>query len=131
MPFESPAIVELMGHQKIAGKVTEEVIAGVAMLRVDVPKTDDYEEYTKFYAANALYCITPTDEKTMLAAVRALCKPPVSPWVVNFPETPLLAEKTVTDDPIEFWDNGDDAIEAMIAEADTVTDQLVDRLQQE
>lgn len=35
--FEGFAIVELMGRHVVAGYVTEQVIAGVAMLRVDVP----------------------------------------------------------------------------------------------
>lgn len=37
--FDSWCIVELFGHSKIAGKCTEENIAGSNMLRVDVPET--------------------------------------------------------------------------------------------
>ena len=35
--FNEWALVELFGHQKIVGKVTEATLAGGAFLRVDVP----------------------------------------------------------------------------------------------
>ena len=112
MAFESSAIVELMGHQKIAGKVSEETIAGSAMLRVDVPKTGSRDAFTKFYSATAIYCITPTDEATMVAAVAALDKPPVSPYVVRLPESPRLAERVSSysylDDDFDDDDDIDD-----------------------
>lgn len=38
--FEQWAIVELMGHRRLAAKVTEQVIAGQAMLRIDVPQVE-------------------------------------------------------------------------------------------
>lgn len=54
--FEAHAIVELMGHSRIAGRVSEQVIGGASMLRVDVPKTARCEAYTKFYSSGAVYC---------------------------------------------------------------------------
>ena len=48
------AIVELMGHARIAGKISEQVMFGTALLRVDVPKTSHQAEFTKFYAAGAI-----------------------------------------------------------------------------
>ncbi|MGC4059383.1 MAG: hypothetical protein QM749_00390 [Aquabacterium sp.] len=38
------AIVELFGHQKIAGHISEQTFGGQAMVRVDVPEVT-YEEY--------------------------------------------------------------------------------------
>jgi hypothetical protein len=35
--FDSWAVVELFGHQQIAGRVTEASIGGCSFLRVDVP----------------------------------------------------------------------------------------------
>ena len=35
--FEQWAIVEIFGHQRIAGKVTEQTIGGCSFVRVDVP----------------------------------------------------------------------------------------------
>lgn len=61
--FESWAIVELMGHRKIAGKVTEKIIAGTPLLRIDVPAVGDSKGLTQFYGASSIYCLTPTTEE--------------------------------------------------------------------
>jgi hypothetical protein len=37
--FHSWAIVELFGHNQLAGLVTEQTIAGQSFIRIDVPKT--------------------------------------------------------------------------------------------
>jgi len=60
--FEGWAIVELMGHRRLAGHVSEQQIAGTAFLRLDVHDPDG-EVVTQFYAPNAVYCITPTTEE--------------------------------------------------------------------
>jgi len=80
--FESWAIVELMGHSVIAGYVTEQSIAGSAMLRVDVPKVDNHEPFTKFFGGSAIYGITPTTEELAKSAAKRLAVRPVSLWVV-------------------------------------------------
>lgn len=105
MGFEAFAVVELMGHAKIAGKVTEQVIAGVAMLRVDVPKTSKRDGYTKFYSAGALYCLTPCDEATAQRAAEAFDVEAISPYILHLPTSPMLAEK------VERWDDEDDFVD--------------------
>ncbi len=51
--FPCWAIVEVMGHQKFAGMVHEQQVAGVGMLRIDVPavpqegRCEQLEPYTK------------------------------------------------------------------------------------
>lgn len=102
MSFETFAIVELFGHQRIAGKATEVTVVGVAMLRVDVPKTSRCDAYTKYYSAGAIYAITPTDEATATAAAENLNLPPVDPWVARLPTSPLLSAKTTI--PEDDWD---------------------------
>ena len=62
-PFDSWAIVEVMGHQCYAGRVTEETIAGTAFVRVDVPAIDGTPAFTKLLGASAIFCITPCDEE--------------------------------------------------------------------
>lgn len=41
--FDLWCIVELFGHNRIAGRCTEQNVAGVNMLRVDVPATSGSE----------------------------------------------------------------------------------------
>ncbi len=64
--FDSWCVVELFGHKRIAGRVTEQQIGSTSFVRVDVPETPESIGYTKFYGAGAIYAMTPTSE----AAVR-------------------------------------------------------------
>ena len=98
MGFEAWAIVEIMGHVRLAGKVTEETIAGVQLLRVDVPKTKTREPFTKYYGATAIYSITPTDEATATFAAEQFDQQPVQPYVLRMPQNPALAEKVIDED---------------------------------
>lgn len=88
------AILELMGHRRLAGRVTEEEVAGVNMLRIDVPRGDGFT--TQYYGAAAIYCITPTTE-AVARDVASMNQPqPVSPWeVARAPALPGPAD----DDP--------------------------------
>lgn len=91
---EMHAIVELMGRAQIAGKVSEQVMFGTALLRCDVPKTSQRDGFTKFYAAGAIYCITPTSEEIAQAAAERFNEAPINPWLL--PTSPLLAAKIQT-----------------------------------
>lgn len=61
--FQTWAVVELMGHQRIAGYVSEVEIAGHGMIRVDVPDTGERPRYSKVYGPSAIYAITPCEEE--------------------------------------------------------------------
>lgn len=84
--FEQFAIVELFGHQVIAGKVSEQVVGGQGFVRVDVPSIEGAEGFTKFYGAGAIYAITPCNEETMLAAVEGLRQKPIDVWKLHLPQ---------------------------------------------
>jgi hypothetical protein len=60
------AILELMGHRRMAGWLTEVQVAGAMLLRIDVPASetlgDEARAATQLYASGAIYCITPTTE---------------------------------------------------------------------
>ncbi|MDR2919709.1 MAG: hypothetical protein LBV72_10150 [Tannerella sp.] len=60
--FETWAVVELFGHNQLAGKITEQVIAGQSFVRIDVPKTSKCPAFTKYHLPTAVYGITPVDE---------------------------------------------------------------------
>ena len=86
--FESWAVVEIMGHVTIAGLVTEQTIAGQPLIRIDVPAVDGQAAFTKFYGGASIYCITPCDEATALAAVKGLRQKPIEVWKLNIPALP-------------------------------------------
>lgn len=61
-----------MGHQRFAGLVTEETVAGAAFLRIDIPATGKQVAFTKLFSPSSVYSITPTTEelaKTMAASI--------------------------------------------------------------
>lgn len=78
--FEAWCIVELFGHAKIAGKCSEQNIAGTNMLRVDVPETKDQPAFTRFLGSGAIYAINPVDETTATIAAQSLSVAPISVW---------------------------------------------------
>ena len=96
--FKTWAIVELFGHQVIAGDVSEQVIAGQGFVRLDVPAVEGQAAYTKFYGHAAIYCITPTDEATAKAAAKSLNRPPVELWRLNLPEIAQHASRSAQDE---------------------------------
>lgn len=87
------AVVELMGHNKIAGKIKEVSIAGGAMLRVDVPAVGEQKEYTRFFGHSSIYSINPTTEEVATAMVSQCGSQPVHRY-----ELPKLAEKNHIDE---------------------------------
>lgn len=93
--FDSWAVVELFGHTRLAGRVTEQTIGGSSFLRLDVPE-QTYEErrgdygvdgtyriravevtvppFTKYLTQGAIYSMTPCSEEVarkVLASLRA------------------------------------------------------------
>lgn len=88
--FKAWAIVELMGHQKIAGYVTEMVMGGSSMLRVDVPETDSQPAFTRIFNPSALYAINPVTEDVALQMARSLKAQPVISYDMQ-----VMIQKTV------------------------------------
>jgi len=79
--FESWAIVELFGHQQIAGLVTEQQVGGQSFVRVDVPEVDGEPVFTKLYGSGAIYAITPCSEEVARLAVERLAVRPIKIWM--------------------------------------------------
>lgn len=84
--FEGWAIVELMGHRRIAGRVSETEIAGAKLLRVDIPGDGPDDYATQFVGGASIYCLTPTTEEMARAAARSSRPEPVTRWELPKPE---------------------------------------------
>lgn len=76
--FDTWAIVEIMGHVTMAGRVTEQAIGGQGFIRVDVPESGKQAAFTRFYGPGAIYSITPVDEQTGRLAVANLRQEPIT-----------------------------------------------------
>lgn len=81
--FDLWCIVELFGHNRIAGRCTEQNVAGVNMLRVDVPATSKNNEFTRILSAGAIYAINPVQEEVAKAVAENLNVSPITPWAVS------------------------------------------------
>ncbi len=78
--FAEWAVLELMGHRRLAGRMTEQEIAGVKFLRLDIPESEGNSATTQFYSPAAVYAITPTTEAVARAAAAATRLEPVARW---------------------------------------------------
>lgn len=90
--FEMWAVVEVFGHQKFAGKVTEQSIGGCNFVRVDVPGVPESKgrygdaigerpPFTKLFGQGAIYSMTPVDESVALAVARSIAAEPMSIYI--------------------------------------------------
>lgn len=97
--FDLWCIVELFGHAKIAGRCTEQNIAGTNMLRVDVPETLAQPSFTRFFGGNAIYAINPVDEDTCKFMAEKIQVKPIESWNISEimkKHSALLLEKSST-----------------------------------
>jgi hypothetical protein len=95
-PFDTWAIVELLGHRRLAGRCTEETLFGAALLRIDIPTSPDTWE-TQYYSAAALYGLQPVSED---AARRVAARSQPQPlYAYELPAPRVYAEAAPDDDP--------------------------------
>jgi hypothetical protein len=81
--FEEWAIVELFGHQRIAGRVSEQTVGGTAFVRVDVPAREGVQPMTRLFGQGAIYSMTIVDEETAQLAAKGCMPEPMSQWTVQ------------------------------------------------
>lgn len=77
------AMVELFGHQRIAGKVTPCELGAGALVRIDVPAVGDRAPLTKFYNVKAIYGITPVDKASCERMARDIRAEPISEYSIQ------------------------------------------------
>ena len=81
------AIIELFGHARIAGRLTEQVIAGQGFIRVDVPivPEDKFHQaqdgFSRLFGPGAIYSITPVSQETACAAAKGMRVEPVNVYL--------------------------------------------------
>lgn len=102
-PFATWAILELMGHRRLAGYVTSVEIAGKGMLRIDCPVED--RTVTQFYSPAAMYALTPVSEDVARSVAKRNTPEPVHRW--ELPAAPEIEDAEVHDSPVECRACGD------------------------
>lgn len=94
--FDQWCIVELFGHQRLAGRVSEQVIAGTSFVRVDVPECEGRPAFTTFKGGSAIYGITPVSEEIARAVAANIGARPVQSY--ELPKLAAQAEERDNDD---------------------------------
>lgn len=109
--FDQWCIVELFGHSKIAGRVTEQSIGGISFVRVDVPSTNKNKGFTKFLGSGAIYAMTPTDEQTACVAAEVFNTPaPIKQWELSHLGLPQLEMGTPEENMLDSTNNEDEYV---------------------
>lgn len=86
--FKEFCLVELFGHQKICGEVTEATLAGGVFLRVDVPAFNGEQAFTRYFSPGAIYSLNPVTEAVARGLMAQYRNEPVSRF-----DLPQIAEK--------------------------------------
>ena len=89
--FEIFAIVELFGHSKMSGTVTEQTIGSASFIRIDVPETKTQPKFTRLVNPSAIYAINPVTEDVMLVMAEGISSKPIDSWDIQTMQKKLLA----------------------------------------
>lgn len=96
------AIVELFGHQKMAGVVTEQQLGGASFVRVDVPETESSPAFTRLLNPSAIYAINPVSEDVMKLKVESLNAKPIEAWDFRKMQEKVLALGQKSNEEVEW-----------------------------
>lgn len=109
LTFEQWAILELMGHVKLAGRVTEEEHFGAKLGRIDIP-TADGNFTTQYFSGGSIYRLTPTTEEIARHIARNNQPRPVQVWELPAGRTPPDEMSALDDALIEdrHWESDED-----------------------
>lgn len=96
--FSEHAIVEMLGHRRVAGLLTEVQIAGAGFLRLDIPTTPPM---TQIISPASIYAITPTTEEVTRRMMAERDLAPVRRWEL------AAAEPEPTPGDADYWVDGE------------------------
>jgi len=87
------AILELMGHVKLAGFVTEEELFGGKMGRIDIPGEDE-QMMTQYFGGHTIYRLTPVTELVARAFAMRNQPRPVHIYELQLPAPKMEIESS-------------------------------------
>jgi hypothetical protein len=100
--FEQWGILELMGRQRAAGRLSEEQIAGSNLLRVDIP-INAHEFRTAYYGSSAIYALHVTSEEVARKAAAAMSTKPPYAYLLESERLPSIGHGSGDErDDLEF-----------------------------
>lgn len=84
--FEGWAVLELLGHRRLAGYVREATIAGAAFLRIDVVTREEGDEATQYVSPSSVYALTPCTEEVARAVAERTWETPARQLALPAPQ---------------------------------------------
>jgi hypothetical protein len=86
--YQGWAILELMGHVKLAGKLSEQKLAGMSFLKIDIPArpgtaVEGEFSATQFINPSSIYRLHPVAEEVARAVAASIAPDPVTKWDVK------------------------------------------------
>ena len=101
--FEQWAVVEIMGHRRFAGFVSEQTVGGASFVRVDVPdvtvNAETLPAFTKLFGAGSIYAITICTEETARAFAASIRERAFATY--EAPRLPALSHQSDDDCDID------------------------------
>ena len=92
--FDFWCVVELFGHQRMAGRLTEKPKGSTVFFQIDVPDKNGMVRYSRIINASSIYAINPTTRE----AVLRICNKPG--YDTNRPAVPYVPVPDHPKDPI-------------------------------
>lgn len=84
-------VLELMGHVRTAGRVSEEEHFGAKVGRIDIPQADG-SFATQLFGGGSIYRLTYVDEAAARAVALASAQAPIHAWEMPKMLPPVKAE---------------------------------------
>jgi hypothetical protein len=100
--FDQWGIVELFGHQRVAGRITEQAVGGCNFVRVDIPKGEGF--YTRLFGNGAIYAINVTDEQIARSYAERFASKPTYAYEIEQQRIAPARSSSVGYDPDEEYD---------------------------
>jgi hypothetical protein len=87
--FDQWALVEVMGHRRYAGRVTEASLGGQSFVRVDVPPVEletagqTIQAFTVYLGGHSIFALTPVTEETARTWAKEWKMRPIPAWDIK------------------------------------------------
>ncbi len=85
-PIKTWAVLELMGHIKTAGQVSEETHFGTVLGRIDIPEVGDKQAGTFFFGGPSIFRLTPCTEEVARLVLQQNYQAPIVAYQLPKPK---------------------------------------------
>ncbi|WP_373649034.1 hypothetical protein [Schlesneria sp. DSM 10557] len=113
---EMYAVVDLFGHTKIAGQISDYALGGESFVRIDVPAVGDAPAHTRLFGKGAIYSISFVGREAAEAVARNLRLKPIEVYDFDhetrsrLAAVPAITQQSIHDQDDDDFDDGETGI---------------------